>query len=69
MKKQTVKNLLVELMQECPFSSDNPKNCAVHKLRKLSFLGKMKFIEKLSQKDCIDLYGNHVKCLIERSSM
>ncbi|MCP4180623.1 MAG: hypothetical protein GY756_22900 [bacterium] len=69
MEKETVRNLFSELMLKCPFSRDNPMNCAMHKLRKLSFFEKMKFIEKLSQKDYIDLYDNHAKCLTERSSI
>ncbi|HJO94590.1 MAG TPA: hypothetical protein QF753_14425 [Victivallales bacterium] len=64
----TIRKLLISLLQECPFSSDNPIDCPLQKVRHLSFAKKIKYIDRFNGDECVEVFGKHLACLAKRKT-
>lgn len=65
---KTIRKLLIGLLRECPFSNNNPKDCPLRKVRHLSFIEKIKYIDSLNSDECVEVFGKHLACLAKRKT-
>lgn len=61
-------DLIRSLMQECPIHKDNPEDCQLYSIRRLSVESKDAVIKSLTDKECMDIYIKHQACLFDKTS-
>lgn len=58
--------MIFGLSEKCPYTNDNPADCQLHDVRKLSPKERVLLIESLSFTEKVKLFHRHKECLMEK---
>ena len=60
-----VRMYIVGLLVDCPYEP-NPKDCALHDIRKKSMEEKLAFSKRLTEEEAVNIIAVHKKCLCRK---
>ena len=58
---ETLRRAITGLAEECPVDS-NPKDCQLHKVRKMTMSKRINWVVALTHEELQDVYLEHKKC-------
>jgi len=63
-QRQYLRDKVFELSAACPFDHENPHECPLHPVRKMSLMERCKWLDELTNPQMLEVFTYHHKCLL-----